>query len=538
MLLTPPIVGAGARACQVLSVPASAGSRERHPFADRLTGMTDNFSSGAPPTPVLTVPTPPAIKEPGTDNGPAPGAGSARSRGAGRTLAVILTGQFMALLDAFIVTVAAPSIGAGLDASGAALQLVIAGYTITYAALLITGARIGELLGPRRTFLAGLAVFTAASLACGLAAQAGQLIAFRAVQGAGAAVMIPQVLGIIQRTHTGPARTRALGAYTAVMAVGAAFGQIAGGVLVSADLFGAGWRPVFLVNVPIGALLLAAGPRLIPRDRPSGPARGLDLPGLVLLAAALVLVTVPLVLGQEAGRPAWTWWSLAAGGVLVGAFAGYEARRARRGGAPLIAPRVLGAPGMPLSVIRIALVMAVNAGYMFVLTLHFQDTLHYSARRTGLLFVPTALAYGAVGLWWRRLPARVHPLLVPGGFVMLSVVLVGTGLALKDGGAGDGIGLLAAYAGIGAGLGFAHSPNLAAALGTVRKEYAADASGLVVTVNQVGLLLGTSLFGALFLNRPAEAGAGAPSQALWGSMLALAGAAAVGGLVGMARRRT
>ncbi|WP_129296440.1 MFS transporter [Streptomyces lydicus] len=504
--------------------------------------MTDNFSSGAPPAPVLTAPTPPAIKDPGTDNGRAPGAESARSRGAGRTLAVILTGQFMALLDAFIVTVAAPSIGADLGASGAALQLVIAGYTITYAALLITGARIGELLGPRRTFLAGLAVFTVASLACGLAAEAGQLIAFRAVQGAGAAVMIPQVLGIIQRTHTGPARTRALGAYTAVMAVGAALGQIAGGVLVSADLFGAGWRPVFLVNVPIGALLLAAGPRLIPRDRPSGTARGLDLPGLVLLAAALVLVTVPLVLGQEAGRPAWTWWSLAAGGVLLGVFAGYEARRARRGGAPLIAPRVLGAPGMPLSVIRLALVMAVNAGYMFVLTLHFQNTLHYSALRTGLLFVPTALAYGAVGLWWRRLPARVHPLLVPGGFVMLSAVLVGIGLALRGGGAGDGIRLLAAYAGVGVALGFAHSPNLAAALGTVSTEHAADASGLVVTVNQVGLLLGTSLFGALFLHRQAEAeagtGAGAASQALWGTLLALAGSAAVGALAGMTRRRT
>ncbi|MFG2527849.1 MFS transporter [Streptomyces sp. NPDC048516] len=499
--------------------------------------MTDNYSSGAPPTPVLTAPTPPAIKDPGTDNGPAPGGGRARSRGAGRTLAVILSGQFMALLDAFIVTVAAPSIGADLNASGAALQLVIAGYTIAYAALLITGARIGELLGPRRTFLAGLAAFTGASLACGLAADAGQLIAFRAVQGAGAAVMIPQVLGIIQRTHTGPARTRALGAYTAVMAVGAACGQIAGGVLVSADLFGAGWRPVFLVNVPIGALLLAAGPRLIPRDRPPASPRGLDLPGLVLLAGALVLVTVPLVLGQEAGRPAWTWWSLAAGGVLLGAFAGYEARRARRGGAPLIAPRVLGAPGMPLAVVRLALVMAVNAGYMFVLTLHFQNTLHYSALRTGLMFVPTALAYGAVGLWWRRLPPRLHPLLVPGGFVLVSATLVGIGSAFKDGGAGDGRWLLAAYAGIGAGLGFAHSPNLAAALGTVRKEHAADASGLVVTVNQVGLLLGTSLFGTLFLNRLAEAGAGAASRALWETLLALAGASAVGGLAGMTRRR-
>lgn len=274
---------------------------------------------------------------------------------------------------------------------------MIAACTITYAALLITGARIGELLGPRRTFLAGLAVFTGASPACGLAAGTGQLIAFRAVRGAGAAAMIPQVPGIIQRTYTGPARTRALGAYTAVMAV--------------------------------------------------------------------------------------------------------------------------------------------NAGSVFVLTLHFQSALHYSALRTRLTFVPTALAYGAVGLWW-RLPRWLRPFLVPGGFVVVSAALVGTGPAFKDGGAGGGVWLFVAYGAIGAGLGFAHSPHLAAALEPVRTEHAADASGLVVTVNQAGLLLGASLFGTLFLNRLAEAGAGAPSRALWGSMLALAGAAAVGGSAGMTRRRT
>ncbi len=193
---------------------------------------------------------------------------------------------------------------------------------------------------------------------------------------------------------------------------------------------------------------------------------------------------------------------------------------------------------MPLAVVRLALVMAVNAGYMFVLTLHFKNALHYSALRTGLTFVPTALAYGAVGLWWRRLPRRLHPFLVPGGFVVVSAALAGIGLAFKDGGAGGGVRLFVAYGAIGAGLGFAHSPNLAAALGSVRTEHAADASGLVVTVNQVGLLLGTSLFGTLFPNRLAEAGVGAPSRALWGSMLALAGAAAVGGSAGMTRRRT
>ncbi|NEB80495.1 MFS transporter, partial [Streptomyces sp. SID14478] len=212
-------------------------------------------------------PTPGSSKAPGTDNGPA--------AGRGRLLAVVLAAQFMAVLDVFIVNVAAPTIRTDLDASGAALQLVVAGYTITYAVLLITGARLGDLFGHRRAVLGGLAVFTAASLACGLAQSGGQLIAFRMLQGVGSALMIPQVLSLIQRHFAGEARTRALGAYAAVLAVGAAAGQVLGGVLVSADLFGTGWRAVFLVNVPVGLALLALGRRELPRDgaRRAGRAR-------------------------------------------------------------------------------------------------------------------------------------------------------------------------------------------------------------------------------------------------------------------------
>ncbi|MGW4274432.1 MFS transporter, partial [Streptomyces seoulensis] len=186
-------------------------------------------------------------------------------------LATVLAAQFMALLDVFIVNVAAPTIGADLHASGADLQLVIAGYAITYSVLLITGARLGGRFGPGRVHLAGLALFTAASLACGLAPGITELIVFRLVQGAGAALMIPQVLSLIQRAFTGEARVRALGAYSAVLAVGAAAGQIMGGALVAADLFGTGWRPVFLVNVPVGAVLLAVGRRVLPREGAAAP---------------------------------------------------------------------------------------------------------------------------------------------------------------------------------------------------------------------------------------------------------------------------
>ncbi|MFB7274928.1 MFS transporter [Streptomyces sp. NPDC056244] len=478
-------------------------------------------------------------KDHGTDNAPGASAGGGPAAGAGRRpglLAVVLAAQFMALLDVFIVNVAAPTIRTELDASGAALQLVIAGYTIAYAVLLITGARLGDLLGHRRMYLGGLAVFTAASLACGLAAGTGQLIAFRLVQGAGAALMIPQVLSLIQRNFTGERRVRALGAYSAVLATGAAAGQVVGGVLVSADLFGASWRPVFLVNVPIGLALLALGARVLPQDRRDEPerTRGLDLPGLVLLAAAVSLLTVPLVLGQEEDWPVWSWASMAAAVVLFGCFLAFESRLARRGGAPLVAPRVLRIPGMGLAAVRILLVMAVNAGFLFTLTLYVQGGLGYSALRAGLTFVPMALVFGLVGLTWRNWHPGLRRALVPGGFALTALSAVAVGWVMRDIGDG-GPAMYAAYVGIGAGLALGFSPTLTGALATVRPEDAADASGLLATVTQLGQLIGVATFGTLFLNR-LEASPAAPADALWVCALALAGAAVLGALAGLVKK--
>ncbi|WP_432252204.1 MFS transporter [Streptomyces sp. HNM1019] len=476
----------------------------------------------------------------------------------GWLLAIVLTGQLMAVLDVFIVNIAAPTVRADLHASGAGLQLVIAGYTISYAVLLITGARLGALIGHRRMFLTGLAVFTGASLACGLAATTGLLIAFRFVQGAGAALMLPQVLSLIQRTFTGGSRARALGAYSAVLASGAAGGQILGGMLVEADLFGSGWRPVFLVNVPIGLALLALGPRLLhdpadaprpavaprpadaPRPRGEGAAvrrGGLDLPGLVLLASAVLLFTVPLVLGQERGWPLWCWITLGLSAVFVALFAAYETRLASRGGAPLISPRVVRAPGIPRAVIRIALGMAANAGFLFALTLHVQGGLGYGPLRAGLTFVPTAVAFGVVGLNWQRLPARWHAATVPGGFLLAAVSFAGAGLALRDGTDG-GPWLLVALTASGAGLSLAYSPLLTRTLATVRQQDAADASGVLVTAAQLGLLTGVAVFGAVFLGTADDTvpSAGASADALWVTCVALAGAALCGALMSLVRR--
>ncbi|MFE9335454.1 MFS transporter [Streptomyces sp. NPDC007063] len=497
-------------------------------------------------------------KDHATDNGPVPGGAPARdstsARGSGPArrgprpgwlLAIVLSGQFMALLDTFIVNVAAPDLRADLHATGAGLQLVIAGYTLAYAVLLITGARLGALLGHARMFLCGLALFTGASLACGLATGTGWLIAFRLVQGAGGAVMLPQVLSLIQRTFTGAARSRALGAYAAVLGVGAAAGQLLGGVLVSADLFGWGWRPVFLINVPVGAALLVAAPWLLRvRTETRGGSeerRALDLPGLVLLGAVLLLFTVPVVLGREQGWPLWGWVSLALCAALVPVFGRYELLLSRRGGRPLISPLVLRAPGVPLALVRIFCMMAVNAGFVLVVMLHLQTGLGESALLAGVSMVPTAGLFALVGMVWRRLPQSWHPRLSATGFLTAAVSFGWLGALLSGGGDG-GPWRYVCLSASGIGMSLAYNPVLSGALARVRQSEAADASGLLVTTAQLGLLSGVALFGAVFLEHAESAPVtpGTSAHALTLTCAALAtvslAAAGAGALSGVLRR--
>ncbi len=415
----------------------------------------------------------------------------------GLVLAVVLIGQFMAVLDASIVNVAAPSIHASLRASGAGLQLVVAGYTITYAVLLVTGARLGDILGHRRVFLTGLVLFTLASLGCGLASTAGLLIALRFGQGVGAALMIPQVLSLIQRTHAGPARARAMSRYSAVLAGGAVVGQLVGGLLIGANLLDSGWRPVFLVNVPIGVLLLVAAARALPHGQ-GEPGRTLDLPGLALLTPAVLALVLPLVLGQPEHWPAWGWVLMAASVPLVAAFTAAERRVAGTGGTPLIPGRVLRVPGVPVAIAGLFTVMTIFSGFFFTLALHLQDGLGYSPLRAGLTFAPAAATFALVSLNWRRLPARSNSALIVTGFVLLAAAMAGLAWVLRGGAGGVGIYLIGGLSG--AGMAAAFSPLMTRVLLRVPVELAADATGVVVTVNQLGLLVGVATFGTLYLN--------------------------------------
>ncbi|MGH3415619.1 MAG: MFS transporter, partial [Actinocrinis sp.] len=358
------------------------------------------------------------VKDPGAaaSSRTVPGAREAGSAGTGAAatgplLWTVLIAMFMAVLDVAVVNVALPTIRTELHASGAGLQLAVSGYTISYAVLIVTGARLGDLLGHGRMFRAGLALFTLSSLACGLAPTSGTLIAFRALQGVGAAAMVPQVLSIIQRNFDGPGRLRATSLYTAVIAGGAAVGQVVGGLLVSANLFGSTWRPVFLINVPVGVAALVISRKVLPKDR-GEPGRGLDPAGVAVLTPTVLAIVLPLVLGHDENWPLWGWILLAAGAVGVGLFIAVEARVGRRGGTPIIPARTLKLPGFSLSVSLMFLVMAVLTGAFFAMTLHLQSALGFSALDAGLAGAPAAAAIFLVAMRWRKLPPRTYPWLI------------------------------------------------------------------------------------------------------------------------------
>jgi MFS family permease len=471
---------------------------------------------------------------------PAP-PGARRAPSPRAILAIVLTGQFMALLDASVVNVAAPAIHASLHASGGGLQLVIAGYVITYAVLLVTGARLGDIVGHRAMFLFGVALFTLASLGCGLAGSTSVLVTLRFVQGAGAAAMIPQVLSLIQRSFPGPARARPMRLYAAVLAGGAVAGQVVGGLVVSADLWGSTWRPVFLLNVPIGAALLIAGSRLLPRGR-GERGRGLDPAGLAILTPAVLALVLPLVLGQSEHWPAWGWACLAASVAGFAAFAVVERRVAAVGGWPLIPGRVLRLPGVAMGIAAMFAVLAVFGGFFFTLALHLQGGLGESALRAGLTFAPAGLAFALVSLNWQRIGSRGQPALIIGGFAVNAASLLALAFLLR-GGRDGGAWLYLATAVTGAGMAASFSPLMTAVLMRIPVTDAADATGVIVTVNQLALVVGVATFGTLYLNLagrlPLHAAAGGfqaeSAHAAAVTCVVLAGGALAGGILAIAR---
>ncbi|MFI7173659.1 MFS transporter [Streptomyces spororaveus] len=448
---------------------------------------------------------------------------AAQKRRNNRMLVVMLGAVFMALLDSTIVNVATPTIRTDLGTTGSSLQLIVSGYTIAYATLLVTGSRLGARNGFRTVFLFGLVTFTVASLACGLAPGSVTLIGARVVQGVGAAAMMPQIYSLIQLNFEGAARARALSLYAAVIGLGVVIGQVAGGLLVSADLFGTGWRPVFLINVPVGVVLVIAGLRLLPQGKPPKP-KGLDIPGLITLTAALLLLVVPLVMGHEQNWPLWMQVSLVASVPALVVFALVERAVARRGGAPLVPGRVLKTPGLVSGAFANFFAMAGYAGFLFAFSQHMQSGLGESATRTGLTFAPLAIGVATGSLTWQKVPERLHRPMIATACVVTAVGYVAIGFDMRSGGHG-GLALPALQLVVGIGMGYITSPLLTVALAQVKPADAADASGVMTTAAQIAQVLGVAAYGSVYLGTADGQGADSSAHAIFvTALLVTAGA--------------
>ena len=422
-------------------------------------------------------------------------------------LITVLVGVFLPVTDFFIVNVALPTIDHDLRASAGMLQLVVAGYAIAYALLLVVGGRLGDALGRRRLFLLGMAAFTVTSLACGLAPNVELLVAFRALQGASAALMLPQVLSTIQASTTGDARNRALGLYGATAGIASAAGQLLGGLLISADIAGSQWRSIFLVNVPVGIVGLIVARRVVPDTRSDDPA-AIDTRGTILLALSLLFLLVPLTEGRSLGWPLWTIVLLVASPIAAVAFVRTERAVEAGGRMPLVPLSLLEAPSMRKGLLVGLPFFTAFGGFMFVYALSLQDGAGLSPLRTGLILLPMALVFLATSLSVARLLARFgRRVLVAGGLIdAAGMVVLGVGLSASWPHP-SGLALVPGMMIVGLGQGLLMSPIFGVLLSDVPAHLAGAGRGVTATMQQSSLALGVATVGSAYLTLTGHIGA-------------------------------
>jgi MFS family permease len=412
---------------------------------------------------------------------------------------VLLAGAFMPIMDFFITNVALPSIDATLHASAPELELVIAGYGVAYAALLVLGGRLGDRHGRRNVFLGALVGFVLASLACGLAPTAGFLIGARIVQGATAALLIPQVLATFHHTLEGERKARALALYGATSGIAAVVGQIVGGLLVGADLAGTAWRPIFLVNVPVGILVLLIAARVVPATRSPHPV-GVDVPGTILFAATLTALLVPLTEGHSLGWPWWTWTLMAVAVVLGAVTFRVERRAEERGEVPLLPPSLLRLPSMSRGLVMVLVFSMGFGAFMFVFALTVQDGLHYDALHGGLAIVPMALLFLGGSLVAPKLIGRFGRAALSGGALVQLAGLAWLVAIIVSGWPHVSLLSMAApLALVGAGQSMLFAGLFRSVLADVPLHLGGIGSGALITLQQSGLALGVATLGTLYL---------------------------------------
>ncbi|MPZ29070.1 MAG: MFS transporter [Micromonosporaceae bacterium] len=412
-------------------------------------------------------------------------------------LAVALLAVFMDLVDITIVLIAAPAIQADLGTGYASIQWVIAAYSLALGLGLITGGRLGDILGRRRMFLAGVAGFTLASAACALAPGVGTLIAARVLQGAAAAMMVPQVLAMVQVSFPARERAKAFGLYGAVTGLAAAAAPIVGGLLVGNDVLGLQWRSVFWVNVPIGVLAVVAGAVWMRESRAADRPR-LDVPGVVLATVGLLLLLYPLIQGAELGWPGWVWLMLAASVLALAGFARHQARRGRTGDA-LVPLSLFGSRSFVAGLLAVLVMFSALGSFFMVLTITLQTGHGFSALTVGLIFMAWPVGLAATAGAAVRLAPRIGRRLVSIGALLLTAAMLALITTISRSGGDLGAWhLVPALLVGGVGFGLVAPILVDMVLATVPASAAGAASGVTNTIVQVAGAAGVAVVGALF----------------------------------------
>lgn len=412
-------------------------------------------------------------------------------------LAIVVTAQFMFGVDAFIVNVAIPTIATELRATSSQIEAVVAIYLIAYATLVVTGGRLGDIYGTRPVFLAGVAGFTLTSLWCGLAQSGTELIVARLAQGATAALMVPQVLATIHVLFPDETRARAFAIYGVVLGLAGAAGFILGGLLVTADLAGLGWRVVFFVNVPVGLIIIAAAWQWMPQAARRAGTR-LDIPGAMVLFAGLLCLIGPLLFGHDAHWAPWVWLAMLAGGAIIAAFVRLEHRVAAHGGMPLIDLALLADARFMRGLCAAFFFFAANLSFYLVMTLFMQNALQYSPVEAGLIFVPLALAFVVAS---RHSAARARHrgmLVLIEGCAVQVVGLAAIALTLVSMPQPSVYVLALPLIVFGYGQGLVMAPLSGVVLSSVQAASAGAGSGLYGTTTQIANAAGVAVMGAVY----------------------------------------
>jgi len=412
-------------------------------------------------------------------------------------LAALLAAQAMGNMDSSIVNVATKTIREDLGASGGSLQSILVGYTLAFGILIVTGARLGDDKGYRRMFLTGLAGFVFASLLCGVAPNAGALAFARAAQGSMGALMVPQILSSVQTMFSGRHLARAISYYSMILALGVAAGQILGGLIVGANLFGYSWRVAFLLNVPVGVGVWLLARAYLPAGDPKRGVR-LDLVGVLVLGVSMALLVLPMMFGRDQGWPLWAWLSLLAGALGLAVFVRHERRLIARNGRPLLDLRALRVDGTRPGILALCLLNFSFGGILFPLTLHLQTALGYAPIQAGLMFIPYPIGFAVVSLTWTRLPQPWHARLPVIGLVLFAGASASL-LAIVHSGWSVGpaaVVLLVAGAGMAASM----SPLINQLAATVGPRYASAVTALLSTGTLLSGVLSVATAGGLYLS--------------------------------------